>query len=520
MTEYFLDGDASSDLLLAWRLSKTGELMTYDWIYSTEIHVIHTQIIQAFFFRFFADWHLVRFLSALTMQGILLLSCLYFCRAAGAGRKRSLMTGALLLMPVSVAYGRIVLYHCMYMPAVTESFLMSGLFLSFEKGKADARLRNGLRILFMIAISFISGLAGVRQIVCTQFPILIMLFLRVFREGNRNGAIIALRRNSRGLFAAILLFLAFLPGYWINIRVFTRTYDFAQYYVRFRMPEVAELKKLIYGILHNLGYRTSPPLFSPAGIVTAVGLCSGVFFLASALHIFAEKEMPADMGDFFSETFIFCSVCSLCAVALFTTVQDVNFPRHLLPAMAFSAPYFVFNSDRGDNLLHLPMRRLTALICTAFLFGNGLFNMGYFNCLSPVFDQTYEGLYDRAGLVSDLKGAVAAIREYGADTGYSFRWECNTVTELTDGELTVVPIEMSPDHTSVHFDKWLTFWSYFELEPKRAFALMPTYMKTYWENIPELSKYGKQLYSDALYTVYGFDEGSPLKHYLYENTSW
>ena len=520
MTEHFLDGDASSDLLLAWRLSKSGELMTYDWIYSTEIHVLHTQVIQALFFHFFSDWHMVRFLSALVMQGILLLSCLYFCRAAGANRERSLLTGALLLMPVSVAYGRIVLYHGMYMPAVTESFLMAGLFLSYEKGDEDGYLRNGLRLLLMAAISFLTGLTGIRQVVCTQFPIVLLLFLRLYREGNRDGILMAVQRNSRGIAAAILLFLAFLPGYYINSRVFTRTYDFMHYSVRFRMPEVAELKSLFYGILHNLGYRTSPQLFSLAGIMTALGLCTGVFFLASAVRSFTERELPAAMGNCFAELFVFCSLLSLCGVALFTTVHDIDFTRHLLPAMSFSAPFFVFGFMEEDSAWHPPMQRVAAFICTVFLFCNGLFNMGYFNGLSTVFNQKYEGLYDRAGLVSDLSGAVAAIREYGADTGYSYRWECNTVTEMTDGELTVVPIEMSTDHSSIHFDKWLTFWSYFELEPERAFLLMPSYMATYFEKIPELFPYGELLYADALYTVYGFGNGTLLRSYFSEHTSW
>ena len=518
MTERFLDGDASSDLLLAWRLSKTGELMTYDWIYSTELHVIHTQIIQAFFFRFFEDWHVVRFLSAIVMQGLLLLSYLYFCGAAGTGKRGALLGGALLLMPVSVAYGRIVLYHCLYMPAVTESFLMAGLFLNYEKGRADSRLRNGIRLLLMAAVSFVSGLAGVRQVVCTQFPVLLLILARLYWTGNRDGFLSALRTHRRGITGALLLFLSFLPGYWINTRVFSRTYDFMQYYTRFRMPEISELRKLLYGILHNLGYRTSPALFTLMGMATAAGLCTGVYFLLRAVRVWTGRELSGASGSCFSGTFVFFSLLSLCGVALFTTVEDVNYTRHLLPAMCFSVPFFVRETEESGTAP--VMRRLAAGLCVCFLFCNGLVNMGYFNGLSSALDQTYEGLYDRAGLVGDLEGAVQAIREYGAPVGYSYRWECNTVAEMTDGELTVVPVEMSPDHASVHFDKWLTFWSYFELDPERAFLLMPSYMAKYHEAISELAQHGRVLYSDALYTVYGFDQAAPLRRYLYEHTSW
>lgn len=79
-TEHYLDGDASSELVLAHHLAETGQILSTDWYYSTELRVLNTQLVYAPLFRIFSDWHMVRFVGALIMQALLVLSCAYLCK--------------------------------------------------------------------------------------------------------------------------------------------------------------------------------------------------------------------------------------------------------------------------------------------------------------------------------------------------------------------------------------------------------------------------------------------------------
>jgi hypothetical protein len=56
--------------------------------------------------------------------------------AAGQSRRFFFRGAAMLLLPASVAYGRIVLYHNHYLPNITFSFLLLALSMGFT-GKVD-----------------------------------------------------------------------------------------------------------------------------------------------------------------------------------------------------------------------------------------------------------------------------------------------------------------------------------------------------------------------------------------------
>ena len=174
VTKNILDSDASSELVLSHYLAHSNDfILSRDWFYSTELRVLNTQLIYSVFFRFFSDWSFVRFCSAMTMQALLLISCGYLLHEAGFGRKAFFLSGSLLLLPVSVAYGRIVLYHCYYMPHTILSFFLIGLTLGFAKSVNWKSWKVCLRLTLLILFSFVGGLGGVRQLMIAHAPLLL-----------------------------------------------------------------------------------------------------------------------------------------------------------------------------------------------------------------------------------------------------------------------------------------------------------------------------------------------------------
>ena len=59
----WLDSDDSSELILSKLLADENRLITDKWYYSTELRVLNTQILYAFFFHVTQNWLMVRLLS-------------------------------------------------------------------------------------------------------------------------------------------------------------------------------------------------------------------------------------------------------------------------------------------------------------------------------------------------------------------------------------------------------------------------------------------------------------------------
>ena len=54
VTGHILDSDASSEMVLAQQLSQNGGILSRDWIYSTELRVMSTQLVFAPLFLLFS----------------------------------------------------------------------------------------------------------------------------------------------------------------------------------------------------------------------------------------------------------------------------------------------------------------------------------------------------------------------------------------------------------------------------------------------------------------------------------
>ena len=85
-TGNFLDSDASSELVLARHLLDSGKLFSSDWFYGSELRFLHVQLVYMPLMLLLDDWQMVRYVGALIMHALYIIS--FACLAHAAGKSK------------------------------------------------------------------------------------------------------------------------------------------------------------------------------------------------------------------------------------------------------------------------------------------------------------------------------------------------------------------------------------------------------------------------------------------------
>ena len=93
----YLNSDMASEMILARRQADTGSLIQMDWLYSTEIHTIHMNLLYALSFAWTDSFMWARIIGNTIGFVIGMLSCVFLCRKLGLSLAKGIWTAALLL---------------------------------------------------------------------------------------------------------------------------------------------------------------------------------------------------------------------------------------------------------------------------------------------------------------------------------------------------------------------------------------------------------------------------------------
>ena len=262
-----LDSDASSSLLLGEKLSREGGILSTTFIYATELYVVDVQIIYSLLFRICSDWSLVRFWGAVIMQVLMIAAYGYLAKQARMSLNMFFVSAAALLLPFSVPYGRIVLYHNFYMPHVTLGFLTVGLYMGVASEKAAGRVwwKNAIRGGLLCLVAFLWGLSGVRPLMICAAPLAVAAVLTgVLGEKREN----RIRPECGALLWAAAMVAAMAAGYLVNANVLSNIYDFRRYDSQTLILASPEKREQIFrGFLAAGGYQDDIELFEPHGFL-------------------------------------------------------------------------------------------------------------------------------------------------------------------------------------------------------------------------------------------------------------
>ena len=492
------DSDTSSDLVLAEHLAKTNQLISKDWSYSTEIHLLDSQLINSLLFRLTDNWQYVRIGSGLIQQILLLLSYFFLCRKAHFSLNSTLFTGSLLLLPINVAYGRVVLYHCFYTSYIIISFLVIGLLIGVLENSSK---HAPAEFILLLVLSFLCGLRGVRLLLLIFAPLMITFSIRLFLLIHIRKQPFISKQTIRMMAVPTVALLFCLLGFWGNFRL-AYIYKFSNYKqgINWEIIPISQWPELVRGILYQFGFRTKLNVLSFVGIFSGLAIVCAIWaFIQSgkALSIIAEGSH----GKILVESFFVASVGITLFAFIFAYDSSYYFLLYLIPCAVWIFPLLASCLDRTSIKQFISNARgFFPIICAFTFLCNGFLNLFWFSD-DIYINQKYEGLYFQdAAIVSNLSDAADYLTEHDLTIGYATFWHANVLTEMTNGRVRVVSVENVPDFP-VFYD-WMTFKTVPASPNGLAFLLLSTDEDTY------VFEDATKVYDDGRFVIYQFDEKS------------
>lgn len=502
VTAAILDGDTSSELVLSNLLSKAHRLLTDDWFYSTELRVVNIEWIYAPLFLIFSDWHVVRFVGAIILQALLILSYAFLWRQTGGSRRAFFWSAALMTLPYSVAHGRFMLYHCHYTPHAILSFIVVGLALSaLRVMESSSARRAGWRIALMCAVSCVAGFNGVRPLMILCAPMLATGLVFVLRAEALNAQPKDALRNWKPLLLALAASLFTCAGFYVNATILSGRYTFYSYAsTGLKLASVEQMREILRAFLYQFGFQECGAIFSATGIVMLCGLAAALYFVVRGAKAVLSGQPARNDRALILRMFFPIALAAETLIFLFLE-GDYYYVIYYLPVSLWCIPFLGCCIDEMDA--HFSARNLLLVAVCAALALCGVRSTLFY--LKPDdYPLEYVGLEDEyVHIVQDLEDATEFLQEEGYTLGYASFWHSSVVTEMTDGSIAMVNVRYDGLSAMDYYD-WLSVRHYrdadYVLEQKVFLLLTPEEEARFIES--DLAQRCELVYGDEFFVIY------------------
>jgi len=493
VTKNCIDSDASSELVLAEHLAKSGKLFSTDWIYSTELRVLNTQLIYAPLFLLFNSWHLVRFFGSLLLQLILILSYFTFTHLLNIEQKIFYICSGLFLLPVSVCWGRIVLYHCYYIPHISISLIIVG--LTFAK-------LSKVRLTLLFLLSFVGGLGGVRHLLMTHAPILLTVFIYWCIKDllNKEGMFFCEKWSL--LLAAVFSALMSVAGFVVNKKILINIFTFTDYSKsEIKLLDTEKIKDVLYGYFHHFGFRDEIEIMSLTGVLSVLGIFMGI--CCFTVSVFKIIKISKENSIAKALPYVFFVAFTTVMMTVFLIMDNgYYFVLYFTPLVIWMIPVFVLQAKEvPEKISIINMKKLLPYIAVIILLFNGLANSVYY-VSDTHFQQKYEGLrFQNKNQKSQMMPVVEFLESKNYELGYATFWNSNILTEMTNGNIKMINLWINQSNGKTTLYDWLTLKSNRNLQGKKEFLLLESNLRKTFEANKNLDEY-EIVYQDDLFIVY------------------
>ena len=422
----YLDSDMASELALAGQLVKEGTLISREWVYSTEVRVLSTQLVFTPLMALFPhNWRLVRTLGCLILQAMLAASA-YFCgRSLGANKRFSLLFAGLSICPCSVVYAQMVTIGAYYVPHAVLTNLCVGLtarLMRMEKGG-----KRTVVLLLLTAMCALMGATSIRYPFCATIPVAAAgIWAYLFPAGDENA--LRTRREYGNLALTTAVCVVSVIGFAVGQRILAKVclYDASRYGgVRLAAFTSADMPNLIQqalgGLARLMGYRERSVLLSVHGLTSACALllpAAAAVLLGRALK--AARESGNNVLRFGGLTLAMSAAITSLS---FVLLEDLYLNRYWIPLMTLGAPVMAACLSRETNR---PLKRVCALLFAGVVVVSSAMQISE-TMKSPE-------------ITNVQRERAAYLKESGLTFGYATFWNANVVTELTNGEVEAVAV--------------------------------------------------------------------------------
>lgn len=482
----FINSDKSAELMLGKILAGNNEIVSRDWYYSTELRVFNMNLIYALAWKIMDSYTGVMVLSQAIGLVILYFSQVYFYKQAGF--RHSFLYSLLLLFPISAEYYTIVVFGLHYALNISIGFLTLGMMLAFLKDKKILWL--GLSFV----LSVMTGMGGMRLLIMLYLPLFaataVMVFVRenTFDLRRWKPETVRLIGYGTGNLAGALI------GYGVNAGFLRRLYFFRNWQdLQFDGVEINVIWKMIEDYFRLMGFQNGK-VFSLRGMICilAVALAGGTAFLAiKALCSFRQRTLKEQTILMY---LLFSNLCIL-GIYLFSDLYYES--RYYILVLAFMWPV-VFMA-----LESMPWEMIKPVMITGIVISMLILTAG-----------TYRTMLEKDETAQDRE-VTAFLEEQGYGYGFATFWHANVMNQLSEGEITVCPIESLE---KMNRYRWLTSGEILDPDWDGAVFLMVEDIEhdIYQYNNEILQDTDRIIYSRNGRWVYAFESYDEFARYLKE----
>lgn len=433
-----LDGDASELLCRGMVFAREGNPVSRNYWFTTELRLLGVDFVFFLLFQLTQNALLVRILGTVLMQALYVLSFLYMGRQAGARKSARVVSAALLLMPFSTAYARVVLYHLYYILYLTNAFLLVGLTLHTLRLWQEQKRKAAVPALLLGLLWVFVGLNGVRHMMIIGAPMLLFGFIRLIKALNQHGFQKSLLRTDAFRLCLILLgsCLCFLVGYLLNEYVLLPYYEVRWNTLYSFTPsfEPEEFTRVLNMWLKAIGARvTDESLMSLRGVALAAALYIAVYGLICSLK---KEEEP--LGKAMLRSLLGLSM--LISTFIFILERTTRYYElYYVPVIALTFPLLTVELDAVQKA----GRKALCLLCCLCLVFTGSYTAKFMLTKDESMD-LWSGInYNTMSVAEDLSDCVEFMEEEEYTHALIGYWYANPMMELSSGQLTVGPVEIT-----------------------------------------------------------------------------
>ena len=504
----YLNGDMASEMILARRQADTGSLIQMDWIYSTEIHTIHMNLLYALSFLFTDSFMMARIIGNTIGFVLGMLACVFLCRALGLSLAKGLCTAALLPFAAGTLYASNMTIGGYYIIHLPFAFGGAALWLAASEG-GRGRRRGLAALALFLAVCLLEGLLSVRYVLCFVCPMVVVAGLNVLLAPQTSRSLRDHHLRFGGVTAAG--FLACVAGYAASELLYPRLFESgvgaAGSFVFNPLDGgamVSSLATVFADFLKLLGWRGEAALFSLPGIanlcIAAVLVLAGIMTVRVYRGLDTRERASRMQKRMLQYAFAALGVNLFC----FVFIRGAYLNRYLILAVLFFIPALTIVVARERSL------RLRWAFLLVFLMMLGTAGGSFLmetRAQQPAVEQREADMMDTADFL---------IGE-GYTHGYGDFWVVRVMQERTNGALTFTGVrQMETEEgavcpVSLEMIRWLEPQdaSHMDACPGKTFLVLTREQEQ--TLAPWLTMTGVPvIHENGKYVTYGFESSEAL----------
>lgn len=504
----YLNGDMASEMILARCQADTGSLIQMDWIYSTEIHTIHMNLLYALSFLFTDSFMMARIIGNTIGFLLGMLACVFLCRTLGLSLAKGLCTAALLPFAAGTLYASNMTVGGYYIIHLPFAFGGAALWLAASEG-GRGRRRGLAALALFLAVCLLEGLLSVRYVLCFVCPMVVVAGLNVLLAPQTSRSLRDHHLRFGGVTAAG--FLACVAGYAASELLYPRLFESgvgaAGSFVFNPLDGgamVSSLATVFADFLKLLGWRGEAALFSLPGIanlcIAAVLVLAGIMTVRVYRGLDTRERASRMQKRMLQYAFAALGVNLFC----FVFIRGAYLNRYLILAVLFFIPALTIVVARERSL------RLRWAFLLVFLMMLGTAGGSFLmetRAQQPAVEQREADMMDTADFL---------IGE-GYTHGYGDFWVVRVMQERTNGALTFTGVrQMETEEgavcpVSLEMIRWLEPQdaSHMDACPGKTFLVLTREQEQ--TLAPWLTMTGVPvIHENGKYVTYGFDSSEAL----------